>query len=259
MGLFDIFSSKQVRVGNALRRLSQKLTQRYGQPEGRQKAIQQLADNGSADALRVLCMRFTIRSEPGITDDEEKETVRQILVDAGADAVQPIKDFLEKQESGVAWGLRVLAALVSAEEVVSVAVALLTRLGREYSRDPEKKLVLLSWLTEHHSSDPLGAPGGSAISPEQIEEALLPLLEDFSDDVRISATRVLARQSTTEKSRESLIQLLLRDKENARVRGEVLQALCEVGANVKGFRPSVEAMLFEPYFLDKEGHVKKRG
>ena len=43
------------------------------------------------------------------------------------------------------------------------------------------------------------------------------------------------------------------------MRGEVLQALVDLGANVKGYRPSVESQLIEPYYLDKEGHVKKRG
>jgi hypothetical protein len=70
---------------------------------------------------------------------------------------------------------------------------------------------------------------------------------------------VLARQPLTEPTRVALVTLLLRDKDNARVRGEVLQALADLGADVKGYRPSVESLLVEPYFLDKEGHVKKRG
>jgi HEAT repeat protein len=92
-----------------------------------------------------------------------------------------------------------------------------------------------------------------------VEGALLPLLEDFSDDVRIAATRALSTLAPTEPAREALIQLLLRDRDNARVRGEVLEALAVLHADVKGFRPSVEALLVEPFFLDREGHVKKRG
>jgi HEAT repeat protein len=88
---------------------------------------------------------------------------------------------------------------------------------------------------------------------------VLPLLEDFADDVRISAVRVLARQPLTERTREALLALLERDKENARVRGEVLQALADLGADVKGHRPAVEALLVEPFFLDREGRVKRRG
>ena len=157
--------------------------------------------------------------------------------------------FVREQESGIAWGLRALAEVVPAERVLEIVVRELARLGREYTRDPEKKLVLLTWLVEHHA----GATSG------ELEGALLPLLEDFSDDVRISATRALAHLAPSEAGRDALIQLLLRDRDNARVRGEVLDALAQLGADVKGHRPSVEALLVEPFFLDREGRVKKRG
>lgn len=255
MGLFDLFGSKGSKAG--LRKLAQKVTEKYGPPENRQKVIQQLADLDSGESLSVLCLRFTIRADPGITDDEEKEHVRQILVDAGDKAVEPVKQFLESHESGISWGLRVLAELRPADDVVATALRLLHRLGREYSRDPEKKLVLLSWLAEHHG-DLTTVAQGQGGAPA-LYDTLLPLLEDFADDVRISTVRLLAQQPLEEKTRVALIELYLRDKDNARVRGEVLQALSDLGAHVKGYRPSVEPMLVEPYYLDKEGHVKKRG
>ncbi len=275
MGIFDFFGSKG--GGKAgLRKQAQKITVKYGPPENRQKVIDQLADMDTPEALAVLCLRFTIRADPGITDDEEKEHVRQILVGAGEKAVGPVKEFLEAQVSGVSWGLRVLAELRPPEDVVGTGLKLLHRLGREYSRDPEKKLVLLSWLAEHHGDltslthAAVASTPGSATSAEAssgsveggapgVEDTLLALLEDFSDDVRIAAVRVIARQSLTERTRESLVELLLRDKDNARVRGEVLQALADLGADVKGYRPSVEALLVEPYSLDREGKVKKGG
>ena len=260
MGIFDFFGSREARDKNALRKQAQKITEKYGPPENRQKVIQQLASAGTPEALSVLCLRFTTRAEPGITDDEEKENVRQILVDAGDAAVGPVKDFLAAQESGVSWGLRVLAALRTPAEVVKTVLELLHRLAREYTRDPEKKLVLLTWLAEHHG-DVTAIAGGeaTAAAASPVEETLAPLLEDFSDDVRIAAVRVLARQPLTDRTRVALVELLVRDQENARVRGEVLQALAELGADVKGYRPSVEPLLVDPYFLDKEGRVKKRG
>mgnify|MGYP006269967321 CR=1 FL=1 len=45
MGIFDLFGSRETRDRNALRRLGQKVTQRFGPPEGRQKAIEQLGDS----------------------------------------------------------------------------------------------------------------------------------------------------------------------------------------------------------------------
>jgi hypothetical protein len=249
MGLFGLFGSKEEKEQGALRKLSKKITERYGPPENRQKAIEQLGEIGTTAALATLCLRFTVRSEPGITDDEEKAMARGILVDAGATAVPAIEQFVREQEDGIAWGLRALAEIAPEEKVLEVVVGELARLGKDYSRDPEKKLVLLTWLREHHA----GAAGAA------VEAALLPLLEDFSDDVRITAVRALVAVSLTEAGREALIQLLLRDRDNARVRGEVLEAMAALGADVKGHRPTVEALLVEPFFLDREGRVKKRG
>jgi len=249
MGLFGLFGSKEERAQGALKKLAKRVTERYGPPENRQKAMQQLSDMGTPASLRTLCLRFTVRAEPGITDDEEKETTRQMLVDEGGEAIGPIESFVREEEEGVAWALRVLAEIAPAEKVLAVVIGELGRLGKIYTRDPEKKLVLLTWLREHHAGT----------SSADVEAALLPLLEDFSDDVRISTTRAIVSVAPGERARDALIQLLLRDRDNARVRGEVLDALASLGADVKGHRPAVEALLVEPFFLDREGRVKKRG
>jgi hypothetical protein len=249
MGLFGLFGSREEREVSALRKLAKKVTERYGPPENRQRAIEQLGEMGTAEALETLCLRFTVRVDPGITDDEEKETTRGILADAGERAVGPVERFVAGNDDGVAWGLRVLAEVAPASKVLEVVLRELARLGKTYTRDPEKKLVLLTWLREHHA----GAGGA------EVEGAIVPLLEDFSDDVRIAAARALAALAPGDASREALIQLLLRDRDNARVRGEVLEALAQLGADVKGYRPSVEPLLVEPFFLDREGRVKKRG
>jgi hypothetical protein len=252
VGLFDLFGSREKRDAAALRKHAQRVTQKYGPADNRQASIAQLAKLGTPEALATLCLRFTVYSEPTITDAEEKETARAHLVEAGEKALGPVKEFLARQEEGVAWGLRVLAALVPPAEATSFVLGLLRDLGRSYSRDPGKKLTLLAWLAEHHD-------GAAAPAPADAEEALLPLLEDFSDDVRIATTRVLPAVAPGERTRDGLIALLLRDRDNARVRGEVLEALATAGADVKGHRPSVEPLLAEPYFLDREGRVKKRG
>jgi HEAT repeat protein len=249
MGLFDLFAPKDEREQAQLKKLARKLTEKYGPPENRQKVIDQLGAMGTPEALRTLCQRFTVRVDQGITDDDEKETVRRLLVGAGEAAVEPLREFVRAQDQGLSWGLRVLAEILPADRVLEVVVGELDRLSREYTRDPEKKLVLLTWVREH---------GGGASVP-RMEEALVRLLEDFSDDVRIGATRALHGMGRSERTREALLELLLRDRDNARVRGEVLGALADLGADVKGHRPTVETLLVEPFFLDREGRVKRRG
>jgi hypothetical protein len=249
MGIFDMFGTAAEREQSQLKRLARKVTEKYGPPENRQKVIGQLAELGTAAALKTLCLRFTLLADPGITDQEEKESVHGHLVDAGRDAIAPVTEFIREQESGIAWGLRALASVATPAEVLDTVVAELTRLSTVYMRDPEKKLTLLAWVKEHHE-------GAEATG---LEGALRAMLEDFSDDVRIGAVRSLAGLPLTEPTRSALIELLLRDAGNARVRGEVLAALHRLGAGVKGFRPSVEPLLVEPWFLDKDGVVKRHG
>ncbi|MBK9518846.1 MAG: HEAT repeat domain-containing protein [Anaeromyxobacter sp.] len=249
MGIFDLFGSKDERQQGAIKKLARKVTEKYGPPENRQKVVDQLGELGTAAALQTLCLRFTVHAEPGITDQEEKEAALRWLVDARRDAIAPVSAFVQEQESGIAWGLRALAEVARPEEVLAVVTAELARLGTVYTRDPEKKLTLLAWAAQHHA-------GAGA---EDVERALLPLLEDFSDDVRIGAAKALADRPPSEPAREGLLQLLLRSGDNARVRGEVLAALHQLGADVKGHRPSVEPLLVEPWYLDKDGVVKKRG
>ena len=249
MGIFDLFGSPSTREDAARRKLARRLTERYGPPENRQKAIDQLGRERTAGSLETLCLRFTIHSEPGITDQEEKELALGHLLEAGRDAIAPVTAFLQKHEAGVSWGLQALAGVATSEEVVAITVAELTRLATVYTRDPEKKLTLLAWLAEHH-------PGAAS---DALEPAVVALLEDFSDDVRIRATRLLALRAPSEPIRVALLELLVRDAGNARVRGEVLTALATHQADVAGYRPRVEPLIAEPWFLDREGRVKKRG
>jgi HEAT repeat protein len=244
-----LFGSKESRQQDALKKLARKVTEKFGPPENRQKVIDQLGEMGTAGALKTLCLRFTIHADPGITDQEEKEATQRWLIEAGPDAVPPVREFVHEQESGVAWGLSVLEAVTSPEQVLAIVTAELTHLASVYTRDPEKKLTLLAWAFEHHAGQ----------GDEAMERALLTLLEDFTDDVRIAAARALSGRPLTEASRTGLIGLLLRDAGNARVRGEVLSALHQLAADVKGYRPSVEPLLVDPWFLDKDGVVKKRG
>ena len=83
MGIFDLFGSSESRDLASLKKLGQRITQKWGPAENRQNAIEQLGVIGSPAALKTLCLRFTVRSEVGIQDDEEKEQARAILVAAG--------------------------------------------------------------------------------------------------------------------------------------------------------------------------------
>ena len=53
MGIFDLFGSASEREQAQLKKLTRKLTEKYGPPENRQKAIEQLAELGTSAALQA--------------------------------------------------------------------------------------------------------------------------------------------------------------------------------------------------------------
>src|SRR3954464_11771463 len=103
-------------------KLNQKVTQKYGDPATRQKAIAQLGDLKTPEAVGVLMHRFTLTVDPHTTDADEKEHVFEIICAMGADAVPPVKDFLKRSDTASSWALKVLEAILPASEMIGVAV-----------------------------------------------------------------------------------------------------------------------------------------
>ncbi|EAU65879.1 conserved hypothetical protein [Stigmatella aurantiaca DW4/3-1] len=195
------------------------------------------------EAVTVLLARFTITVDPLTTDADEKEHVFGLIKGFGKDAIAPLQDFLRKSDQAASWALRLLGELLSEPEVIGVCVDTLTHLSTHYTRDPEKKVVLLHHVTD--KQDPRIAP------------AVLPFLEDMSDDVKIAALKALAPMNH-EPAREPILRLLTADDTARRVQTAALAALQSSGFGVQGYREKVEALLVDPYVLDKQGVVVKR-
>jgi hypothetical protein len=229
-----------------VKRLGKKLTEKFGPPENRQKAIAVLAEMGTSESLSALLLRFTINSDSRITDAEEKQAVFDHLVSAGDVSIEPLRTFIREKNS-VSWAVRALAEIVPPGELLEIVLAELNRLGSEYSRDPEKKVQLLHWLTEHHV----------AVDPRLCAVAQI-FLGDMSDDVKIAALAVLLQQKD-QAVREPLLLALVDADQSARVRKELMSALADLGFGVQGYREKVEAIIQEPYFVDKSSLIKKRG
>lgn len=241
MGIFDLFGGGSG-PEKALK-LKPKVTQKYGDPTSRQKAIQQLGEMKFPEAVSVLLARFTITVEPLTTDADEKEHVFELIKGFGQDAVAPIKDFLRKSEQATSWALRLLGDLLPENEVIGITVETLQHLSSHYTRDPEKKVVLLHSVTD--KADPRIAP------------AVLPFLEDMADDVKIAALKALGPLKH-EPAREPILRLLTADETARRVQTAALASLQESGFGVQGFREKVESLLVEPYVIDKGGIVQRR-
>ena len=131
------------------------------------------------------------------------------------------------------------------ERVVKFLVEIAHKVGSEYSRVPEKKVLLLHALKTHKA-------------PE-ITPVVLPFLEDMDDEVQIAAAEVIAQQQDPA-GREPLIQHFLKAHEgsNARVREALAGLLADSGWDVKGYTPKVEAALPAGYKLDSRGKIVRK-
>ncbi|MFP2906963.1 HEAT repeat domain-containing protein [Pyxidicoccus sp. 3LFB2] len=241
MGLFDIFTGGSG-PDKALK-LKSKVTQKYGDPSTRQKAIEQLGEMKIPEAVSVLLSRFTITVDPLTTDADEKERTFDLVRSFGKDAVAPITEFLQKTEAATSWALRLLGELLTEDEVLGACVNSLQHLSAHYTKNPEKKVVLLHHVTG--KQDP------------RIPPAVLPFLEDMSDDVKIAALKALG-SFKYEPAREPMLKLLTADETARRVQTSALAALVEGGFAVTGYKEKVEPLLVEPYVLGQDGRIQRR-
>ncbi|HYY51759.1 MAG TPA: HEAT repeat domain-containing protein, partial [Myxococcales bacterium] len=217
MGLLDLIG-----LGGPegkVRRLQKKATTKFGPPENRQGAIEELGALKTEAAIDALLTRYTFRVDPGITDDDEKARVLALITQAGEVALGPVKRFISNREE-ISWPLRALEGLLPEAEVVKFLVEVAKKVGGEYSRVPEKKVLLLHALSTHKSAE--------------IAPVVLPFLDDMDDEVQIAAAEVIARQQDPA-GRESLIQHFLKEHEtsNARVREALAGVLADSGWDVK--------------------------
>jgi HEAT repeat protein len=242
MGLFDFLGGGS--PAEKAQRLKSKVTQKYGDAVNRQKAIDQLGDMGTPEAVAVLLHRFTINVDPGTTDADEKDIVFNQIVSVGKDAIPPIREFLRRQDQASSWMLKLLDGILTPTEVLEVVCDELDKIGGTYARDPEKKIVMLHYLEGKQSP--------------RIADIALKVLEDMADDVKLSALKVLAPLKH-EPAREPLLKLLTDEETGKRVQTAALNAIADSEFTVQGYREKVEARLPSGWFVDKSGAVKKRG
>ena len=242
MGILDIFGGGK--SPERATKLKAKVTQKYGGPEARQKAIQQLGEMDLPEATASLLARFTITVEPATTDSDEKEHVFGLVRSRGEAAVEPIRTFLRRNDQASSWAVRLLREILPEGRYVDAVVEHLVELGEAYTRDPEKKLVLL------HEAESLEDP--------RIAPTTLPFLEDMADDVKIAALRALGPKAYPE-AREPILRLLTAPETARRVQTAAIEALARSGFGVQGYREKVESLLPEPFFVDKAGILKRRG
>jgi len=242
VGLFgSLFGgSREERESKRIRDLSKRAQEKYGDPAARTRALEQLRDIGSEEAIAALLQRFTVKTEPGITDAEEREFTLSIITSFGEKAVGPIEAFIRSNDS-IAWALRCLEEIVPEERVIGTLTAELEKLAGEYTREPDKKVLIINRL--------------AATKDPRIPPAVRPFLDDAADDVRIAAMKTLLAQGDAASA--DAIAACLIDAEAPRVRTAAAATLAELAAPIGARRDEVAAKLPAGYALDDGGVVRK--
>jgi len=208
--VFGLFSKEK-----SLQRTIDKATNKLAQQPDRWGAMERLRDDGSEAALYGLCRRFGITSMRGVEDEQEKNWVVDALVEKGAMVLAPLRRYMANAEQ-LSFPLRVLERIVPPPKVLEVVDELLASEPPGYTRHPERRTDLITWLAEW-----------SAISDDDLIQRLVPYLADFDENVRFATIDGLAPKDPAKYGQHLVAALLRPDDESGRIKLRIAQVLAE--------------------------------
>jgi len=246
MGLGEYFARRrEQKRASTIATMTARLKNPYGQQVDRKRCIDVLREIGTDDALRGLLLRFTYNADKSIVDEDEKETVFNIVLGRGQAVVPLLKEYLSEQ-AALFWPLKALRKIVGDEETVTFLLGLIDSMADDYvdSRHFERKLSLISQLREFQ--DP------------RIHARLLAWLNDPEEEIRFHAVDAVATypdvQTTT-----VLSERLLVDDETARIRNFILDLLIQNRwAIPKGPRKDLRTRIPEEFWIDDTGVIQRK-
>jgi hypothetical protein len=231
MGLFDLFS-KEGREKSALERNIKIVTHKYRQSPERIGAMERLRDMCTDDSLYGLARRFSFVYDKTIEDEQEKEFAEQIFVGLGEKSIAPLKRYLLDADT-ISWPLRILAKIATPEQILDVVDAVLAKESPGYTRDPSKKVQILSWLDEQQIA-----------SAAEISKRVVPYLKDFDENVRFTSVNTLVHHPDEASAKAPLLDALLRkEEESKRLKVRIAEVLAEMAWTVTERKAEVSEIL----------------
>ena len=234
MGLADLFS-KEARSRRSLQKTIARANEKHSQSADRWRALEQLRDDGSAEAIAGLLRRFSFNYDKTIEDEQEKEWVFEWLIEKGAKVLPALKRYMLSADS-ISWPLRVLDKVVDAKEGrIDVIAAVLERHEPGYERDPTKKIQLLTHL--------------AGLKHARVPALVAPYLTDMDEGVRYAAVEALLKQGDEAAARLPLLDLLAKE-ESLRLRLRIADGFADLGWSVADRRAEIEKALPDSFQLD---------
>lgn len=240
MGLFDVFARKgpgavRKHTATLLNKGSQKSNDRFG-------AIESLGALGTEDAVRGLLQRFTVRVDPSITDQQEKEAAFQTIVACGEVGVPAVVEFL-RTASSASWPVKILEKLLAPEGLVGELIAILDELDTEYQRDPSRKVQLVAYLEDRKD--------------DRIVDKVTRFVDDMNEEVRFHAAGAVLSQDNAADARAALTAAFMRE-ESVRIRARILEGFVAREWEIpEAERPEFQKRLPAGFALDTTGHVRR--
>jgi hypothetical protein len=224
--VFGLFSKDR-----ALKRAMDKVTNKHAQSVDRWGAMEKVARDGSEEALYALCCRFGFKYDKTIEDQQEKQWVVDTLVDKGAQSLPAVRRYM-KTAGSLHYPLLVLGRVADRDTLLEIIDEILADEPPGYTRDPERRTDVLSWLGEWEDA-----------SNQEIARRIIPYLEDFDENVRYKAVDSLGFKPSPEAA-EPLIKALVREEEESRrLRQRIAEVLAENQWDLGERKAEVAALL----------------
>lgn len=246
MGFMDFLFNKERSEERKVAKLRKTATHMFVQAPERQYALQQLREVGTPEAVEALLGRFNETHSNTTTDLEEKEFTYEILVELnsrpGLDVAGIIGRHLKTSDEKINWPLKVLADLLSFEEMVDLVAGLLADSDTSYQRSPEKKQELILRAID--------------LRDERLARQVVRFLEDDNETIRFLAADASAKDGYEEVVIEPLCQRILHEDSL-----RILQRIAEEFAQrphwvvPEGLRAKVAPRLPSGYTLGTDGQI----
>ena len=240
--ILELFS-REGREAARIRRAAKTLTERYAQPEPRMDAADRLVRIGTPEAIYQLARRFTITSGNLEQDDQEKRWVRDLLVEQGDRAADPLRRYLRGHDD-ITWAMDALSKLLPADELAEFLFAVLQDGDAVAIRGP-KAVQIVGFL--------------AGLDTEGIAAGVARCLTSSDDTVRIAAVAAL-RTYAEPATRDALLEALVSDEEDSvRVRIAISELLADLEWEIRGHRPGVERVLPDGFRVSSRGRILRAG
>ena len=240
--ILELFS-REGREAARIRRAAKTLTERYAQPEPRMDAADRLVRIGTPEAIYQLARRFTITSGNLEQDDQEKRWVRDLLVEQGDRAADPLRRYLRGHDD-ITWAMDALSKLLPADELAEFLFAVLQDGDAVAIRGP-KAVQVVGFL--------------AGLDTEGIAAGVARCLTSSDDTVRIAAVAAL-RTYAEPATRDALLEALVSDEEDSvRVRIAISELLADLEWEIRGHRPGVERVLPDGFRVSSRGRILRAG